>query len=72
MKIDHTLLDPSTLDNILAEYILREGTDYGLHEITLTNKIAALHSALTAQELFLVYDQTSQSCNLVNLDDYHD
>ncbi|WP_211357017.1 YheU family protein, partial [Enterobacter hormaechei] len=33
-------LDPETLDNLIESFVLREGTDYGEHERSLTDKVA--------------------------------
>jgi uncharacterized protein YheU (UPF0270 family) len=29
LEIDHNILEPETLDNLLGEIVLREGTNYG-------------------------------------------
>jgi len=35
---------PETLENLIREFVLREGTDYGAVEISLQNKIDIFNS----------------------------
>ncbi len=63
--IDTTLLAPETLTNILSEFILRNGTDYGMHEIQLDKKIEQLRQQINHKKLVLVYDEDSASCTLL-------
>ena len=59
--INTTLLAPETLTNILSEFILRNGTDYGIHEIQLDKKIEQLRQQINHKKLVLVYDEDSAS-----------
>lgn len=65
MKIDHQQLKPATLDNILTEFILREGTDYGAQELTLSAKKGRLQRLLETGQCSLCYDPDSDSVTLV-------
>ncbi|MCA2429166.1 YheU family protein, partial [Vibrio chemaguriensis] len=37
---------PETLENLIREFVLREGTDYGAVEISLQNKIDQVKTQL--------------------------
>ncbi|MBI0005489.1 YheU family protein [Gilliamella sp. W8126] len=39
MIISWQQLEPQTLNNLIESYVLREGTDYGLQEKTLVDKV---------------------------------
>jgi len=65
LKIDHAWLHPETLDNLLDEFILREGTDYGSHERSFESKKQQLRRQLDAGHCFIAYDSDSNSCNLL-------
>ena len=44
-------LDPETLDNLIESFVLREGTDYGEHERSLTDKVADVKQQLKSGEI---------------------
>lgn len=39
MIIPWQILDPQTLNNLIESFVLREGTDYGVQEKTLADKV---------------------------------
>lgn len=39
MNIPWQQIAPETLDNLIREFVLREGTDYGTHEVSLDTKV---------------------------------
>ena len=39
MIIPWQTLDPQTLNNLIESFVLREGTDYGMQEKTLADKV---------------------------------
>jgi uncharacterized protein YheU (UPF0270 family) len=67
MKIPHQQLKPETLNNIIEEFVLREGTDYGHAEISLKDKIDDVMKLLHAGEVSLNYDETTKTCNIIPL-----
>lgn len=65
MIIPISSLPPATLDNILKEHILREGTDYGEQEVSVDTKIKQLKQQLMREEIVLVYSEIHESVNLL-------
>lgn len=65
IKIEHFLLNPDTLENLLKEIVLREGTDYGEIEITTAEKISQLKAALNSGEASLMFDAVSGHCDVI-------
>lgn len=52
------------MTGVIEEYVTRDGTELSDAEI----KIAAVRSRLDAGELQLVYDDETESCNIVPAD----
>lgn len=62
-------LEPDVLRAVLEEFASRDGTDYGVEEVSLDVKVAHIMSQLRAQELVLCFDQASESCDLLKPQD---
>ncbi len=54
-------LGEDILNAILESFILREGTDYGLHEISVEQKLQNLKKRLDKNEAVLVFDPNTES-----------
>lgn len=65
MIIPHQELDPSTLNNLIEHYILREGTDYGEHEFSTEEKITHVKAQLVSGDALIVFSQLHESVNIV-------
>jgi uncharacterized protein YheU (UPF0270 family) len=57
-----------TLDALLEEYASRDGTDYGLVESRLRDKVASLRAQLDNRSLALLYDAASEQWDLLPRD----
>ncbi len=57
-----------TLRALLEEYASRDGTDYGIRELSLEEKVASLQGQLTAGALALLYDLSGEHWDLVPQD----
>jgi uncharacterized protein YheU (UPF0270 family) len=53
-----------TLNNLIKEFILREGTDYGMIEVDLATKIEQIKHQLTRKEVVIVYSELHESVNI--------
>ena len=58
-------LDPLVLHNLVEEFVTREGTEYGFVEVSLETKVRQVLEQLARGEVIIVFDEESQSCNLV-------
>ena len=58
-------LDSDTLTALLEEYASRDGTDYGLREVPLSEKVASLRAQLRSGDLGLVYEQECEQWDLL-------
>ncbi|WP_150539921.1 YheU family protein [Actinobacillus vicugnae] len=57
-------LEPSTLNNVLDSFILREGTDYGERELSLAEKRERLLAQLKADKVVIVWSELHQSLDI--------
>ena len=62
--IPYDTVDPEVLGNLLEEIVTRDGTDYGVVEISTQNKVSAALTGLKNGHTLLIYDEESDSCSL--------
>lgn len=55
----------ATLDNLLREFVTRDGTDYGALETTEDQRVAQLHAALRSGEAALVFDTDAETHDII-------
>ncbi len=55
---------PETLENLIKEFILREGTDYGEVEISLDKKVQQVKALLASGEAVIVYSELHESVDI--------
>lgn len=68
MDIPFHELELDTLTAIIEEFISREGTDYGLHEYSMEQKVQHVLNQLQRGEIVVTFDPESQSCDLQVVD----
>ena len=49
-------LEPDTLRAVIESFVLREGTDYGVHETSLEDKVAQVLIQLRRGEAHITFD----------------
>lgn len=64
MIIPWQQLESSTLNNVLDSFILREGTDYGVRELSLAEKRERLLNQLKADKVVIVWSELHQSLDI--------
>ncbi len=55
---------PDTLENLIKEFILREGTDYGEVEVSLDKKVQQVKALLASGEAVIVYSELHESVDI--------
>ena len=58
-------LEPDTLRAVVESFVLREGTDYGVHETSLADKVAQVMMQLRRGEAHITFDPATESVNVV-------
>ncbi len=63
--VPHGQLSEEALTGVIEQFIHREGTDYGEVEATPEQKVAQVRAQLARGEAVLLWDEESQSINIV-------
>jgi len=72
MLIPYNSLASTTLEGLIETYIDREGTDYGAHEISREDKVTQLREQIESGKVVIVYDEATESCNLLPHEQYQE
>jgi len=64
MIIPHTDIAADTLHALIEEFVTRDGTDYGEHEVSTEQKVQQVMRQLERQEIFIVYSELHETCTL--------
>jgi hypothetical protein len=64
IEIPLSRVSPDVLRGIIEEFVLREGTDYGLQEYSLDQKVAMVLKQLEQGKAYLAYDEKSETCTI--------
>lgn len=66
MIIPHTELQADTLQALIEEFVTREGTEYGEHDVPLATKVKQIMAQLERKEVYIVYSEVHESCSIVH------
>lgn len=55
---------PDTLENLIREFVLREGTDYGTVEVSLQDKIDQVKSQLESGDAVIVFSELHETVDI--------
>jgi hypothetical protein len=72
MIIPLTQVSAATLNAIIEDFVLREGTEYGLEDISQEDKIAQVKHQLNSGNALLVYSELHESVNILPSDQFSD
>ncbi len=70
MIIPLTELSSDTLTAIIENFVLREGTEYGSEDVSLSDKIAQVHQQLQQGSALLVYSELHETVNILPADQF--
>ncbi len=71
MIIPLTQISADTLDAIIEDFVLREGTDYGNDDISNREKVAQVKQQLHSGIAVLVYSELHESVNILPAEQFH-
>ena len=69
LKIPYDQLSPKALQGVIVEFVTRDTTDYGEHEISLETKINQVMAQLRSGKAVIIFDQETKTCNIFRSDD---
>jgi uncharacterized protein len=64
MIIPHQILSPEALHGVIEAFVTREGTDYGIQDVSLATKVLQVQQQLEAGTAVIVYDAETESCTI--------
>jgi uncharacterized protein YheU (UPF0270 family) len=70
VQIPMDLVSDEALVGIIDNYIQREGTDYGAHEISLERKRDQIRNQLQRGQIVIAFDPGTESVTLLTLNDW--
>lgn len=65
MIIPYQQLPPDTLQNLIEEFVTRDGTDYGESEISLQARVDQVKARLRSGEAVILFSQSTGQCNII-------
>ena len=68
MIIPFDLIDKDTLNNLVEEFVSRDGTDNG-YDQSLDERVEQVIRKLKAGEVVVVFDTASESTNIIRRED---
>lgn len=63
-------LSTETLNAIIENFVLREGTEYGSEDVSLDDKITQVHQQLKQGSALLVYSELHETVNILPADQF--
>lgn len=70
MIIPFETLPKETLSAIIENFVLREGTEYGSEDVTLSDKIQQVQQQLKQGSALLVYSELHETVNILPADQF--
>ena len=71
IEIPSERLSRDILGAVIEEYILREGTDYGVQETSLESKIKQVHRQIVQGDVLITFDPVTENCTLLTRNQFN-
>ena len=71
IEIPAERLNAEIMTAIIEEFILREGTDYGVQEVDFASKVSQVTALLKAGEVIITFDPKTENCTLLTRQQFH-
>ena len=65
MEVPYQIIPEETLQNLVEEFVSRDGTDYGEYEVELSQKVDQVIALLKSGKAQIVYDEQYDTCSRV-------
>ena len=70
IEISPEQISEQALSGIIENFILREGTDYGIVEVSFEKKSEQIRKQIQKGDIKIVFDQTSETVSLLTSTDF--
>ena len=64
MEIPWESLADATLQNLIEDFVTREGTEYGASEVPLARKVAQVRAQLRAGSVYISFDPRMETTTI--------
>ena len=64
MKIKWQALSESALTGLIEEFVSREGTEYGMQEVPIGNKVRQVMAQLRSGKVEIIYDEQTRTTSI--------
>ena len=64
VDVPFTALSEEALLGVVDDYVLREGTEYGIHDVPLATKVAQVVRQLQRREARIVFDPATETVDI--------
>ena len=65
LEIPLDKLSEEVLSSLIESFVLREGTDYGVHEVQLSTKIEQIRKQVVRGDILITFDPNTESVTLL-------
>ena len=65
IEIPLARLSTEVLNAVIEEFILREGTDYGIQEVSLQTKVDQVRRQMERGDVVISFDPRTENCSLL-------
>lgn len=63
-------LSSQALDALIEEFVTREGTDYGVQEVSVEQQVQRARASLHKGDVIIVFNLDTETTQLISRDDY--
>ncbi len=64
-------ISPEILENILKDFVLREGTEYGMEDVSVADKIEQVRQQLVNKTAVIVYSELHETINIMPIEQFN-
>lgn len=65
LVIPYQELSADTLERLIEAFVLREGTEYGEQDISLSEKVTQVKTQIHADQLVILYSELHESVDII-------
>ncbi len=65
MIIPLEAISAEALEGLIEEFVTRDGTDYGVEETSLSQRVEQIKRLLKAKEVVILFNEATEDVNLV-------
>ncbi len=71
IEVPKDVLSDEAFSNLIEAFVLREGTDYGMHDVEHDTKLNQVRKQLDLGEVKIVFDPNTDSVTLLTAKQFH-